>query len=173
MSKPCAICCDSRRLKIDRELVKGGNMSEISRRFNIRYHTVCNHKQQHLSRQLLKSQEIRELSMTETVARDVSSIYTRLNKLLDKAERKNRTRTFVVIAQEIRAYSEFLLRLQATFEAMSLEESSKPQDSENAVIIDVSGLTDEMLEKLLSKISQARTAEGKPIAAEPLRDTLH
>lgn len=172
MSKPCRICCDSRRLKIDQQLVKGDNMSEISRQFNIPYSTICNHKQNHLSRQLLKSQEIRELTMAETVAKDVSSIYSRLNSLLDKAEKKNHTRTFVMIAQEIRAYSEFLLRLQATFENMAREEGEKLH-SDDAVIIDVSKVDDITLRRLFKLLSEARTEGGKPIPAAPSRETLH
>jgi hypothetical protein len=171
VSKPCKICISSNRLAIDRELVKGGNMSEISRRFGLSYATVCHHREYHLSRQLAKSQEVKELSMAATVAKDVSQIYRRLNRLLDDAEAKNSTSTFLSIAAEIRSYSEFLLRLQATFERIAAEEKDdRPADG---LLLDLAPVSDEVLKEVLVKLSAARTAEDKPIPALPIRGTLH
>ena len=45
--------------------------------------------------------------------------------------------------------------------------------TEHTVNINVSGLPDVTIDKLMVAISQARTPEGKPIAAEPSRNTLH
>ncbi len=51
-----------------------------------------------------------------------------------------------------------------------IEQISK---TEHTVNINVSGLPDVTIDKLMVAISQARTPEGKPIAAEPSRNTLH
>ena len=44
---------------------------------------------------------------------------------------------------------------------------------ETALIIDMSGLSDDKLNELMFLLAQAKTPEGTPIAAEPTRDTLH
>jgi hypothetical protein len=43
----------------------------------------------------------------------------------------------------------------------------------DTVQIDFSKVSDEIVDKLMDRISQARTAEGKPIAAESIRNSLH
>jgi hypothetical protein len=40
-------------------------------------------------------------------------------------------------------------------------------------VLKLEGVSDEVLKQLITVLSGARTAEGKPIAAEPIRDTLH
>jgi hypothetical protein len=40
-------------------------------------------------------------------------------------------------------------------------------------VLKLEGVSDEVLRQLITVLSGARTAEGKPIAAEPIRDTLH
>lgn len=148
-------------------------MSEISRKYKLSYNSVCHHKDNHLTRQLVKSQEIKDLTAAETVARDVSQIYRRLNRLLDDAEARNKTSTFLSIAAEIRSYSEFLLRLQATFERMAAEDRIEREYPEGVKIINMAEVSDAMLLKLIKVFSTARDKDGERIKATPIRDTLH
>jgi hypothetical protein len=148
MPRVCQICSHSERLAIDRELVKGGNMMEISDRYDVTYSSVCNHKDNHLSRQLVKSEEIRQMTNAQTIAEDISSIYERLNGLLDKAERENHTSTFLDVAGEIRSYSEFLLRLQLSFQRLAQEEAQRVQEAQK-VRLDLSTFSDDQLKSLM------------------------
>ena len=170
MPRPCEICCHPKRLQIDRGLVQGQNMSEMSRVYGVNYNSLWHHKENHLTRQLQKSEEIRQMTMAETVCRDVTSIYERLNTALDNAERENKTQHFLAICSEIRQYSEFLVRLSATFAAMAdKEKQSQPSDG---VLIDLSQVSDALIEELLKKLSTAEV-DGERIRAAPIRQVLH
>jgi hypothetical protein len=171
MPRPCEICCHPKRLQIDRGLVQGKNMTEMSRVYGVNYNSLWHHKENHLSRQLMKSEEIRQMSMAETVAADVSGIYRRLNELLDGAQEKNNTQHFLQICAEIRQYSEFLVRLSATFQAMAdREKQNQPSDG---VLIDLSGISDEVLLELIKKLSVVKGEDGLPIRATGIKEVLH
>lgn len=172
MSRLCQICSHSKRLQIDRELVAGGNMTHISDRYDVPYSSVCNHRDNHLSRQLQKSEEIRQLTASETIAKDISSIYRRLNNLLDSAEATNHTGAFLDIAAEIRSYSEFLLKLQITFERLASEQKIEKY-AEGVQIINMGELSDEGLKELITKLSKFEDAKERIIQASPIRPFLH
>lgn len=171
--RKCTTCQHDNRLQIDRDLVSGKSMAGIARENDLAYHCIEYHKKNCLSRQMLKYAETREIAFAETIVKDISSVYQRVMDILDRAERKNKSYLFLEAAKELRAYSEFLIRLEQTFRKFQEEEESKVQYSEDAVIIDVSNLDEFTLKKLMRLLAEAKGEGGAPIAAAPVRDTLH
>ena len=60
MGMKCKVCSDSRKIEIDRALLAGGNVSKVSKKFDLPYMSVYRHRDKHISRQLVKSQEVRD-----------------------------------------------------------------------------------------------------------------
>jgi len=175
MGRVCQICSDNRRLAIDKELVKGGNMTKIAEKYAISYSSLANHKNAHLTRQLVTATRIREVTHLEGIASDISSVYYKVMNALTMAEKKGKSYLFLECCRELRAYSEFLLKMEATFRRIEEQESNRSCTCPRAdvVQIDVSGLDDITLHKLMKLLSEARVEGGKPIPAAPVRDTLH
>jgi hypothetical protein len=148
MGRVCQVCQNDQRLEIDRALTSGKSMTEISDNYDVPYHSVNYHRDNCLSRQLMKSVEIREASHVENIANDIMSVYTKVMTILEKAERKEQTYMFLEAAKELRSYAEFLIRLEQTFRRIQEQEAEKLQEAQK-VRIDLSTFSDDQLKNLL------------------------
>ena len=54
----CRVCSHPDRKKIDREIVAGGNLSAISRQYNISTNSIGRHKQGHIAPALARGAEV-------------------------------------------------------------------------------------------------------------------
>lgn len=82
----CAICSHSRRLEVDRAILGGMSKSRIAEAFGVPEYSVRNHAEKHLTRQLLKANEMRELAESRSLSEEIQSLITRTKAILDKAE---------------------------------------------------------------------------------------
>jgi hypothetical protein len=158
MGRVCAICSHDKRLDIDRALTSGKNMTEIATTYGVAYSSVVGHRDNHLSRQLMKSVELRETSHLENISNDILSVYHRVMSCLEKAERQNKSYLFLESARELRSYAEFLIKLQATFVKLQEEAANQEQEA-TKVKLDLSLLTDGQLKDLIGLYSGSKDSE--------------
>ena len=59
MAQICRICSHKNRLQIDKEIVTNGNLTKISKKYDVSYSSLYSHAQNHISRQLAKAWSIR------------------------------------------------------------------------------------------------------------------
>jgi len=79
MANRCIICTHDQRLEIDRAIVENGNLSAISRQFDVPYDSLVRHAKSHLSRQL--SQAYEKISLQKDF-----DLLGRVDKILKKCE---------------------------------------------------------------------------------------
>ena len=109
MSIPCSICTHPAKLEIDRAILSGQSKSQISRTFGVPYDSVHNHANNHLSRQMLKSHEMRELAESKTLAEEFNNLIARTKAILDKAEAKELHMVSLRAISELRASFAFMV----------------------------------------------------------------
>ena len=64
MTMVCSICNHPKKLEIDRALIQGLNFSKIARDYEVSSDALRNHRDNHLSRQLVTAMEKKERKVT-------------------------------------------------------------------------------------------------------------
>lgn len=111
MSKVCRVCSHPRRLDVDREIVAGGNLTSISEKYGVPYYSIHYHKEHHLSRQILKHAEIREILHSKELLAQISDLFERSRGILDRAERDNKLGVALGAIRESRSTIELLAKI--------------------------------------------------------------
>jgi len=60
MAMACKVCNHPKRIEVDRLLVSGKSVRKIASQYDLPYKSVYRHRNKHISRQLVKSQEVRD-----------------------------------------------------------------------------------------------------------------
>jgi transposase-like protein len=128
MPKVCRVCSleHKTRLKLDRELARGGNVSAIARKYDLPRHTVRHHLEKHLSRQLAKATEMAAERHGFNLAEDLIDLKERAQAILDKMEIENRPGLALKSIAEARAIIETFGKLGV------LIQSQQPQEDATA-----------------------------------------
>ena len=126
MGQKCKVCqLIKDRHKIDKALVRGESILMLSREHGVSETSLRNHKKNCLSRQLLKSEEIKSFFDSQGLIQEVSDIIKRTKNLLDKAEQdKKFSAAFSGIAQW-RGALEFLTNFAIRLKELEIEEEEK------------------------------------------------
>ena len=123
MSMRCTICTHPKRLEIDRAIIQGNSFQSIAKTYNVDAQCISRHAKNHLSRQLLKHQEIRERINSERILDEVEDILARSKRLLRDSEADGQRGTALNAIREIRQTIEFLSKLALTLHSMKQEEA--------------------------------------------------
>lgn len=151
MGQVCQICNHPNRLEIDREIVKGISHTKIARMFNVSNQSVRAHAHNHLSRQMVKHQEIQERLQSQGLLDEIEELLKRSKHILRKAEKDNKLNIALSAIRETRGTLELLCRIAATMHqirAQELEQARLEQEEEdraNTILIDPKALPVETL----------------------------
>lgn len=106
MTQVCRVCSHPDRKTIDREIVSGGNLSEIGRRYGIGKDSVWRHKRDHLGGAAVagvrRSFENHGVKLLETMLDRMNELTARTESLLDQAEEKDQVRNALLAVQQLR-----------------------------------------------------------------------
>jgi len=80
----CKICSNPKRLQIDREIVSGGNLSSIAKKYSIPYNSLYNHAQSHISRQLVQAYRKKELEHNMDLLQRIDQIVARAEDIFHR-----------------------------------------------------------------------------------------
>ena len=131
MPNVCKICTHAKRLQIDRAIVSGQSKASISREFHVSEASLANHAKNHLSRQLLKHDEIRERINSGRILDEVEDLLTRTKRILRDSEIKKQNGMALGAIREIRSTLEFLSKLAITLASIQQQESNAEKDMED------------------------------------------
>lgn len=122
MSRNCTICIHMNRLQIDRALAQGQSIPKISKEFNVAEHSLRNHRDNHLSRQLLQAMSKKEVMEGMNILNDIEDLITRTKNILDMAEDKKRYGLALGAIREVRGSYELLSKIAFTMHQARLSE---------------------------------------------------
>ena len=117
MSRKCQVCSHSRRLQIDKEIVQGKPLTEISRKYGVNYDSLWLHAKNHLNYQLVTAVKKKMESNSMNLMDEVEEIIRKAKVIFDRNFEKN-TRAGDETA--LRALSEHRQTLNMLSEAVAM-----------------------------------------------------
>lgn len=132
----CGVCKldPSQRHKLELELVQGRSYASIGREFGIDPYWVSEHSKYHVARRTIeRSRETRARVQSINLIAEIETAMERLNRLLDKAERRNQHGVFVQAIQQLRGYHTLVAQMQSTAYQYQLQEKKTEEESRSTV----------------------------------------
>jgi hypothetical protein len=108
MPRKCLVCESQETRKIDEMLVNRVSISEISRTFEIPYHSVDRHKKNHLPKALVKATQAGEVAHADTLIDQVKELKGRAHRITEMAEKTGSLEIALRGIRELRGLLELL-----------------------------------------------------------------
>lgn len=125
MARVCTICQHKRRADIDRAIAYGKSIASISKEYSVSEAALYNHRDNHLTRQLLKANEIKQALDATSLAQELQELVDRTKRILDGAEADGQRAISLAAIRELRASYEFMVKLSMTLHQVRQEEEQK------------------------------------------------
>lgn len=120
MGRKCSICEHPQRDEIDKQLLHGDLVSEISLKFGVSDRALYRHAKSHVPELLAKASRANEVARADNLLAELKSFRERTIRLLDMAEQAGTTRAYGSPAQylkEIREQIKLLAELEGRIAA--------------------------------------------------------
>jgi hypothetical protein len=102
MARRCTVCAHPERLTIEKAVLAGAAVEPLARAHGLSDEAIANHTDRHLSRQLLKAHNLREVARADLLLAEVRAVQARARRLADLAEQATDYRTALLgIRQEL------------------------------------------------------------------------
>jgi hypothetical protein len=157
MTMACKICNHPKRLLIDRELVAAKNISGLAKKYDVPRASLDYHKANHLTRQLLKAQDTRDLLTAERLTDDIEFMLNAGKEIFSEA-RKDKSHCWSLAAlREVRETWKFVA--QVAF--MMNEEKEREEEQQQYYPQNLSIEELELFQSLLGRLTTEKPS--KPI----------
>jgi hypothetical protein len=148
MGMSCVICNHSKRLEIDRALMAGRSLAGIAREYNVSESSLTNHRDNHISRQLIQAWEKKELMEGMNVLEELEQLIHRTKKILDEAERTKKYGIALSAVRETRGTFELMSKIAYSLHQAKLTELELERSKEQAEQADSEAYVQESLQIL-------------------------
>jgi len=115
MGRTCTVCAHKDVAEIDRLLLCSDSYRDIARQFGLSKDALARHKESHIPKELLKSNDIQEIAKADVLLVQLEEIRKKTLSLLDKAEQAADTRVYgapVAYLREIREQFKLIAELE-------------------------------------------------------------
>jgi len=115
MGRTCTVCAHKDVAEIDRLLLCSDSYRDIARQFGLSKDALARHKESHIPKELLKSNDIQEVAKADVLLVQLEEIRKKTLSLLDKAEQAADTRVYgapVAYLREIREQFKLIAELE-------------------------------------------------------------
>jgi hypothetical protein len=128
MSNSCSICNHPNRLKIDRQIVEGKNLAKIAKEFNVPYHSIYQHSQKHITRQLATVMEKKGFLEGDELLHMIETIIERADEIF---ERNKGTKDFIALKalDSIKGTIQLLSNISSQLHAAKMAELQLEKDN--------------------------------------------
>jgi hypothetical protein len=121
MGMACSICNHSNKLEIDKMIVQGIAHLRIAKIYNLTDTAVRNHALNHMSRQILKSAEIRQRINANELFSEIETCLAEAKNIFFEAKETKKHSLQLQALREIRSTIEFLTRLAVDLSRLEQE----------------------------------------------------
>jgi len=111
MPRRCTICSHKERDAIDKAILSGEPLRNISERVSVSATSLHRHKSEHIPIELTKAKEARQISSADDLLRQVQALHAKAMAILNTAEKSGDLRTALAAVREARGNLELLARL--------------------------------------------------------------
>jgi len=159
MAQICQVCNHPKRLEIDRQLVQGISHTRISREYDVSINSVMRHAENHLSRQLVKSMEMKQAMQNAGLVNEIESLLNKSKSILNKAEADGKLNLALNAIRETRGTLELMAKICATIyqiQAQELQAQQGIDDDTTRAQEGLEKLTDLELDMLIALTEKMR-----------------
>lgn len=118
----CKICSDTRRLEVDREIIQGGNIARIAKKFDLPYNSLYNHAQNHISRQLAQAWDKKQMEQDFDLLGRIDQIILRAENIFKRNYAKGHDATALKALDSQRNTIELLAKISYSLHQSKLAE---------------------------------------------------
>ena len=129
MTQVCKCCSHPKRLDIDRAIVRGQTLAGLSRQYGVSECSLTNHRDNHISRQLLKAEETRMVLHSKELLDTITGLLDKSQDILQRAESKDDLPVALRAIAESRATIELMCRLAAHVQQIRSQEEEQEQQA--------------------------------------------
>jgi hypothetical protein len=149
MTMICKICSHTKRLKIDRDIVQGGNLTKIAKKYGVPYHSLYSHSKEHLSRQLVQAWEKKDLAESMNLMHRIDQIIIRADDIFQRNYDKEKDALALKALGEQRATIDLLGKISAYLhEIRAMELQSQQGDYESRLRTEEKEWTTKVFDRL-------------------------
>ena len=115
MGRQCTVCAHKDLEEINRLLLCSDSYRDIARQFGLSKDALARHKESHIPKELLKSNDIQEIAKADALLVQLGEVREKTLSLLDKAEKAADTRVYgapVAYLREVREQIKLLAELE-------------------------------------------------------------
>lgn len=138
MKNVCAICDHPERIEIDKKLASGVSIASLARGYDVPVFSLRNHKQHHLTRQLLTHVDIQEKLRAGELLVEVDTCLSKAKDILTLAEDQKKPTLALAAIREIRSTVEFLIKLAIQMQELQLKREEVDIAAQGQVFIEKS-----------------------------------
>lgn len=120
MGRQCTVCAHNDIEEINRLLLCSDSYRDIARQFGLSKDALARHKESHIPKELLKSNDIQEIAKADVLLVQLGEICEKTLSLLDKAEQAADTRIYgapVAYLREVREQFKLIAELEGRLAA--------------------------------------------------------
>lgn len=158
MAMSCTICSNLNRLSIDRDIVQGGNLTSIAKKYDVSYGSLYGHSQNHISRQLAKAWADKDMTESLDMLGRIDQIISRAEKIFRRNYEQGKDLIALKAIGEQRQTLELLAKIsyslhQAKLTELELMRTTSGQDeteADNLLTERLAILTNAELETLMA-----------------------
>jgi hypothetical protein len=181
----CKVCTHSQRLAIDKEIVRGGNLANIAKEFNLSYPSLYRHSKEHISRQLATAMVKKGIDNDFDLISKIEIMFQRVENIFLKSEKAGKNGLALKAINSQKGIVELLTKIsdsiqqakQTQIEYMKLQngEYNEEQNTENAAKLSILTIPElELFEKLCLKLNSQDEniiviSETQPILSPSIR----
>lgn len=131
----CQVCNlnKSDRLSAEKQVLAGGNISQISRELGVSSESLRNHMNNHVSRQLVKSVEMRQAIESAGLVTEIQELLSRSKHILRRCERDGKLGVALGAIRETRGTLELMARICSTIFQIEQAQLSAQQMEQETV----------------------------------------
>lgn len=122
MPDKCDVCRHSNRLDMERAYLQGEAFLKISKTYDVAYHAVRNHMQNHLSRQIQQAYERKSLDESFDILSRIDNILAKTEDIFDRNYKKKRDGMALKAIGEQRNILELLSKISYAMHQSKKEE---------------------------------------------------
>jgi len=108
----CMVCIHDNREEIDKALLAKVTYRNIQKQYGVNISTLSRHKKDHLPKELIKSEKLKEIAKSDTLIEQVQTLKNRAEDILDKVEQQGSHTIALQAIKEIRSIIELLAKIQ-------------------------------------------------------------
>lgn len=90
MTQVCSICIHKHRFEMEKQIVTGCNLRQLSKEYGVDYQSLYNHSMNHVSKSIAKAMEKKELTHSMDLLARIESILQRADDIFTRNYKANK-----------------------------------------------------------------------------------